>query len=105
MPIYRLTPLEESADSVRWQASTIRPTCLWIRTRDEYEARREVGRATAVEGVVGALPSPWQDKTLVACEYDDDTDVPSGIIRVRDKTVRIQAPTAAQHFVPRPGHA
>jgi hypothetical protein len=83
LPIYRLTPLEDTKASLLWRSTTLHPKCLWIRTPDEYEARHAVGRATAARGTADGLFSPWYDEALVACAYDDDADVPAGIIRVR----------------------
>jgi hypothetical protein len=70
----------------------MRPHCLWIRARDEVEARREVAKATRVMPLPGepdALP-PWKNIDLVACEYDESKDVALGIIYVRrfPETVR-----------------
>ncbi len=96
LPIYRLTPLDETADSLLWRASTMRPQCLWIKSWDEYEARQAVAQATAVAWAAGGLSSPWRDKALVACEYDNDTDVPRGIIRVRKEAFHCQRAVAAQ---------
>ena len=84
MPVYRLTPVQGTERSPQWRASSIRPHCLWISARDEYEARRAVAKATVCEGVPETL-APWKDSELVSCEYDDSKDVAGGIIRIRTK--------------------
>jgi hypothetical protein len=84
MPVYRLTPLGGTEDSLQWQASSIRPQCLWIKTRDEYEARQRVALATAVPTAFGRISPPWHDEMLVACAYDDDKAIAAGIICVRN---------------------
>jgi hypothetical protein len=58
---------------------------LWIRACDEFEARREVARATRVAPLPGEPDAlaPWKDDELVACEYDDSKDVADGVIYVR----------------------
>ncbi|GAA0533422.1 hypothetical protein FHS83_002928 [Rhizomicrobium palustre] len=81
MPVYRLTPLEGSETSPQWQASSMRPYCLWVRAKDELDARRQVAKATAVTG--DAEVAPWKDEGLVACEYDDSKELADGIIYVR----------------------
>ena len=84
MPVFRLTPLEGTETSPRWRASSMRPYCLWIRARDEQEARGAVAKATAIRPMIGDPGSaPWKDSGLVACEYDDSKDVAAGIIYVR----------------------
>ncbi len=85
MPIYRLTPLEGSERSPQWRASSMRPYCLWVQAADEYEARRMVAKATAVDSSPDESETlaPWKDAELVACEYDDSKDVARGIIYVR----------------------
>ncbi len=85
MPVYRLTPRAGTETSPQWRASSLRPYCLWIRARDEHEARREVALATQVEAMRGAggTLAPWKDAELVACEYDDSKDVAAGVIYVR----------------------
>lgn len=85
MPVYRLTPLEGSERSPQWRASSMRPYCLWVQARDEYEARRRVAMATAVarSPEEPETLAPWKDAELVACEYDDSKDVANGIIYVR----------------------
>lgn len=90
MPVYRLTPVKGTETSPQWHASSMRPYCLWIRARDEYEARREVARATRVAPMPGEPETlaPWKDAELVDCEYDDSKDVAAGIIYVRRKPVR-----------------
>ena len=85
MPVFRLTPRSGTEASPQWHASSMRPHCLWIRARDEYEARKEVARATRVAPLPGepeSLP-PCKNVDLVACEYDDSKDVATGIIYVR----------------------
>jgi hypothetical protein len=85
MPVFRLTPRAGTETSPQWRASSMRPHCLWIRARDEFEARGQVSRATHVAPMPGEpepLP-PWTNVDLVACEYDDSKDVAAGIIYVR----------------------
>jgi hypothetical protein len=82
MPVYRLTPLEGTEQSPQWRASSMRPYCLWVRARDEHDARSAVAKATAMPGGPETL-APWKDAELVACEYDDSKDVARGIIYVR----------------------
>lgn len=96
MPVYRLTPLEETVDNPQWRASSMRPQCLWIKARDEAEARQAVARATC--SAADGLPPPWNETALVACAYDDDADVPSGIIRVRRGYVDFCPNTATQRL-------
>lgn len=105
MPIYRLTPLQGTENSPHWRASSLRPQCLWIMARDEYEAREAIARATAVPSAAAGLFPPWNDKALVACEYDDDADVPRGIIRVRTGITGFRKTGAAQSQRLSPGHA
>ncbi len=85
MPVYRLTPLEGSENSPQWRASSMRPYCLWVQANDEFEARRQVAKATAVELSPDEPDTlaPWKDAELVACEYDDSKDIAQGIIYVR----------------------
>jgi hypothetical protein len=82
MPVYRLTPVQGTESSPQWRASSIRPHCLWVLARDEYEARREVAEATVCQGVPEKF-APWKDSGLVSCEYDDSKDVAGGIICIR----------------------
>lgn len=93
MPVYRLTPVEGTEDSPQWRASSIKPHCLWIVARDEYEARLEVAKATCM-GDSDTL-APWKDSELVSCEYDDSKDLAKGIICVR--TNPVAATRRAQH--------
>jgi hypothetical protein len=88
MPVYRLTPRPGTESCPQWRASSMRPHCLWIRARDEHEARREVARATAVKSAAEAL-APWKDEELVACEYDDSKNVAAGIIYVRRQPIAV----------------
>lgn len=90
MPVYRLTPRTGTENSPQWRASSMRPHCLWIRARDELEARREVARATAIAAGSMTL-APWKDEELVACEYDDSKNVAAGIIYVRRLPVALSA--------------
>lgn len=83
MPVYRLTPRSGTENCPQWRASSMRPHCLWIRARDEHEARLEVARATAVCPAFAETLAPWKDEELVACEYDDTKKVAEGIIYVR----------------------
>jgi|GEM_PF-1116202 len=83
MPVYRLTPLKGTELAPQWRASSMRPHCLWVRAKDENDARRQVAMATAVSGGAMEAPEPWKDAGLVACEYDDSKNVAAGIIYVR----------------------
>ncbi len=85
MPVYRLTPRESAKASPRWQASTLRPYCLWVSTSNAQEARQTVAQATAVPFIGGGKWHPWCDEILVACERDDKKHLASGIIRVRNR--------------------
>lgn len=89
MPVYRLTPIEESKQNPQWSASSIQPYCLWILAGDEYDARSAVAKATAVPG--GQTLAPWKDPELVACEYDDSKDVAPGVIHVRNTPQAVAA--------------
>lgn len=82
MPVYRLTPLKSAARNPLWRCSTMQPHCLWVRARDEFDARRLVALATTVEKKA-AEDAPWKNAALVACEYDDSRDLAAGIIYVR----------------------
>ena len=84
MPVYRLTPVRGTEASPQWHASTIIPHCLWIVAANEHEARREVAKATACNGVPETL-APWKDAELVSCVYDDSKDVAAGIICIRTR--------------------
>jgi hypothetical protein len=87
MAVYRLTPIEDGKNCRRWQASSIKPQCLWLQAASEYDARQQVALATAVKS--GLLPregdaaTPWNDPALVSCGYDDSKAIPSGIIWVK----------------------
>lgn len=85
MPVFKLTPVAGTETNPQWKASSIRPFCLWVRAADEQEARRAVARATTITDVpIEAEPiAPWRNHNLVECEFDEDKDVASGIIRVR----------------------
>lgn len=85
MPVFRLMPVTGTERSPQWGASTMRPYCLWVRARNEDEARRQAALATAVRHAPGEPdpPAPWRDAGLVRCEYDNAKSVAEGIIRVR----------------------
>lgn len=83
MPVYRLTPLKGTELAPQWRASSMRPYCLWVRAKDESDARRQVAMATAVSEAATEVCAPWKDARLVACEYDDSKNVAAGIIYVR----------------------
>jgi hypothetical protein len=89
MPVYRLTPTQGTESNPLWRASSMRPHCLWVRALDEFDARRQVARATSVlRSRKGAeLGAPWNEAALVACEYDDSKDLAAGIIYVRRKAI------------------
>lgn len=93
VPVYRLTPLEGTEDSHHWQASTIRPTCLWVQAYDEVDARQQISRATFVVSrrklSEKKASTPWKDTTLVSCETDNSQSVPINIIRVRYRTTKL----------------
>ena len=85
MPVFRLMPVAGTETSPQWRASTMRPYCLWVRARNENEARRQAAMATAVRHRAGEADAsaPWSDSDLVRCECDDAKSVAEGIIRVR----------------------
>ncbi len=89
MPVYRLTPLKGTELNPLWRASSMRPHCLWVRAKDECDARRQVAKATAVPPSQNAadIRAPWREAELVACEYDDSRDLAAGVIYVRRKAV------------------
>lgn len=90
MPVYRLTPVEAAKTSPQWEASSIKPYCLWIQARNEHDARAAVAQATAVTTWRGLQADPpWYDETLVSCENDQDKDLASGIIWVRSAAPRL----------------
>lgn len=80
MPVFRLTPLQGTELNPQWRASSMRPYCLWVRAKDELDARSQVATATAV---VADIEAPWKNAGLVACEYDDSKNLADGIIYVR----------------------
>ena len=90
MPVYRLTPVKGTEMSPQWQASSIRPHCLWIVANDEYEARREVAKATTRSGAPDTL-APWKDSELATCEYDESKALAGGIICVRARPPVVSA--------------
>ena len=48
MPVYRLTPLKGTERNPLWRTSALRPHCLWVRAKDEFDARRLVALAEAI---------------------------------------------------------
>jgi len=89
MPVYRLTPLKGTERNPLWRTSALRPHCLWVRAKDEFDARRLVALATSMERAPKSAEhcAPWQQPSLVACEYDDSRELAAGIIYVRRKAV------------------
>lgn len=89
MPVYRLTPVNGTESNPLWRASSMRPHCLWVRAKDEFDARRQVAMATRVtrSRKETNLCAPWKEAALVSCEYDDSKDLAAGIIYVRRKAV------------------
>ncbi len=84
MPVYRLTPIRDSERSPQWQASSIKPFCVWVRAESEYDARRTVACATAT-GEAEQTLAPWKDPELVTCQLDEGKSVAGGIIWIRKK--------------------
>ncbi len=84
MPVYRLTPMKGTERHPLWRASSMRPNCLWVRAKDEVDARCLVAMATTVQRAQNQAGqgAPWKEANLVACEYDDSRDVAAGIIYV-----------------------
>ena len=72
MPVYRLTPMKGTECNPLWRASSMRPYCLWVRARDEFDARRLVALATSVQRSRKKTDqgAPWKEAKLVACEYE-----------------------------------
>lgn len=91
MAVYRLAPIEGTENSHHWQASSIRPKCLWVLADDEQSARHVVVRATSANtklptGYHDKVASPWLNRNLTTCEYDETITIGSGVIRIRNST-------------------
>jgi hypothetical protein len=97
MAVYRLAPIEGTEHSHDWQASSIRPKCLWVQAEDEQSARYRVALATGSKtnlpaGYDKGLLPPWLNRSLTTCEYDETVGVGSGIIRIRNSTMPLVRP-------------
>lgn len=89
MPVFCLTPVQGMQSNGRWQLSTIKPKCAWVRAKDEEDARRQVKLATtsATKPMSDLERSPWTDGRMVTCKRDDSIVMPNSVIRVRDGTL------------------
>jgi hypothetical protein len=91
MPVFCLTPVQGTQNNSRWQLSTIKPKCAWVRAKDEEDARWQVRLATTSAtkqiSIAAGEQSPWTDDRLVKCKRDDSIVVPDDVIRVRDGTL------------------
>jgi hypothetical protein len=97
MAVYRLAPIEGTENSHDWQASSIRPNCLWVQAEDEQSARHFVALATSLNtnrpagrGEMAVLP--WLNRSLTTCEYDETVNIGSGVIRIRNSITPLTRP-------------
>ncbi len=91
MAVYRLAPIEGTENNHHWQASSIRPKCLWVQAEDEQSARYFVALATSSKTGLPAgrretVIAPWLNRSLTTCEYDETVNLGRGVIWVRNST-------------------
>jgi hypothetical protein len=84
MPIYGLEPIESFKDHGSWRASGVGSMVVWLRARDEDDARRKMQLATITsteeyEESELLFYSPWFNSDIVSCDEDNAQEVPNGM--------------------------